>query len=324
MTFSIVVPIFKVEKYLKQCIDSILNQTYCDFELILVDDGSPDKCGEICDGYSLIDKRVKVLHKKNGGLTSARKAGCLVASNDFIVCIDGDDFVKPDFLETINSSYDENIDIYVIGYEDDLHNVYANYQSPGVYDSAVIFNSFLTDETRPFYNGGCISYSLWTKIIRRNLYVKNQKSTPNSLIMGEDLFVSSLCVRDAKMIKVLDYNGYIYRSNPSSITRAFSDSRINQFFSVINELTNIYVDNMNKVYLYSYYAYFNLLKGIARSSKGFKSFKLILKNDKKMFFIRKMALKAFFKKSSFKYKILVFLTKHNLLFLEYLLYKSLR
>lgn len=73
--FSVIVPIYKVEKYLSQCIESILNQSYKDFELILVDDGSPDGCSSICDEYKKRDNRVKVVHKKNGGLVSARKAG---------------------------------------------------------------------------------------------------------------------------------------------------------------------------------------------------------------------------------------------------------
>ena len=78
--FSVIVPIYNVEKYLKQCVDSILNQTYKDFELILVDDGSPDNCPAICDEYAQTDSRVKVIHKQNGGLVSARKAGSEIAN----------------------------------------------------------------------------------------------------------------------------------------------------------------------------------------------------------------------------------------------------
>ena len=90
--FSIIVPIYKVEKYLEICIDSIIGQSFCNFELILVDDGSPDTCGEICDRYSSSDTRVRVIHKKNGGLSSARNAGLDVATGKYVIFIDSDDF----------------------------------------------------------------------------------------------------------------------------------------------------------------------------------------------------------------------------------------
>ena len=99
MLFSIIVPVYKVEKYLKCCIESILTQSFSDFELVLVDDGSPDNCPKICDDFAKQDKRVKVIHKQNGGLVSARKAGVKVASGEFIVNIDGDDYIKQGYLQ---------------------------------------------------------------------------------------------------------------------------------------------------------------------------------------------------------------------------------
>ena len=94
-TVSIIVPIYKVEDYIRECIDSILAQTYPDFELILVDDGSPDSCGRICDDYANRDNRIKVVHKVNGGLTSARNAGLEVAKGEWIMHVDGDDWIEP-------------------------------------------------------------------------------------------------------------------------------------------------------------------------------------------------------------------------------------
>ena len=95
---SIIVPIYNVEVYIRECIDSILAQTYPDFELILVDDGSPDDCGRICDEYAESDRRIIVIHKKNGGLTSARNAGLSKASGEWIMHVDGDDWGEPDML----------------------------------------------------------------------------------------------------------------------------------------------------------------------------------------------------------------------------------
>lgn len=102
---SIIVPVYKVEPYLRKCVDSILNQTFRDFELILVDDGSPDNCGKICDEYAAADGRVKVIHQQNGGLSAARNAGIdwVFANSDseYITFIDSDDWVERDFLMTL-------------------------------------------------------------------------------------------------------------------------------------------------------------------------------------------------------------------------------
>ena len=101
MMVSVIVPIYKIPEYLSCCIDSILAQTYPDFELILVDDGSPDDCGRICDDYAKRDNRIKVVHKVNGGLTSARNAGLEVAKGEWIMHVDGDDWIEPDMIESL-------------------------------------------------------------------------------------------------------------------------------------------------------------------------------------------------------------------------------
>ncbi len=98
---SVIVPIYNVEKYVCQCIDSIIAQTYKDIEIILVDDGSPDNCGAICDEYASKDNRIKVIHKENGGLSSARNAGIDICSGEYISFIDSDDFVSPYFIEIL-------------------------------------------------------------------------------------------------------------------------------------------------------------------------------------------------------------------------------
>ena len=98
---SVIVPIYNVEQYLDKCINSILNQTYHNLEIILVDDGSPDNCGSICDQYSVMDQRVKVIHKQNGGLSDARNAGLDMANGDFIAFVDSDDTIMPEMMEKL-------------------------------------------------------------------------------------------------------------------------------------------------------------------------------------------------------------------------------
>lgn len=115
--FSVIVPIYKVEKYVRKCIESILSQTYEDYELILVDDGSPDNCPSICDEYAEKDRRIIVIHKSNGGLVSARNIGVQTASGDYICYVDGDDWIQNNFLETIYNRgiSQDNPDMVVFG-----------------------------------------------------------------------------------------------------------------------------------------------------------------------------------------------------------------
>lgn len=111
---SVIVPIYNVEKYLTKCIESIINQTYENLEIILVDDGSPDNCPIICDEYAKRDSRVKVIHKKNGGLSDARNAGLDIATGEYIMFIDSDDFVEIDMMESMmNNMIDNNVDLVV-------------------------------------------------------------------------------------------------------------------------------------------------------------------------------------------------------------------
>jgi len=97
---SVIVPVYKVEDYLRKCVDSILAQTYKNLEIILVDDGSPDNCGKICDEYALMDKRIKVIHKENGGLSDARNAGLDICTGEYIAFVDSDDWVDEDYIAT--------------------------------------------------------------------------------------------------------------------------------------------------------------------------------------------------------------------------------
>lgn len=113
---TVIVPVYNVERYIKKCIESILIQSYSNFELILVDDGSPDACGKICDEYAKLDKRIKVIHKENGGLSDARNTGIKIARGEYIALIDSDDFVSSVFLEIlIKAAFQNNADVVCSG-----------------------------------------------------------------------------------------------------------------------------------------------------------------------------------------------------------------
>ena len=130
---SVIVPVFKVEAYLAKCIDSIRNQTYSNFELILVDDGSPDGSPKICDDYAAVDDRIQVIHKNNRGLSSARNAGLDVCKGDFICFIDSDDYIKPTYLETLLTlQRKNNADLVICEYDyvEKNGNVYEHRKIP--------------------------------------------------------------------------------------------------------------------------------------------------------------------------------------------------
>ena len=121
---SVIVPVYNVEKYLSRCVDSILHQTYKDFELILVDDGSSDKCPQICDDYAQYDQRVRVIHKENGGLSDARNVGTEAAKGEYLIFIDSDDWIRQDSLEVLVSAaekYDAQVSLarFILVFEDE-------------------------------------------------------------------------------------------------------------------------------------------------------------------------------------------------------------
>ena len=114
---SVIVPSYNIEDYIGECIESIMEQTYCDWELILVDDGSNDRTGDICNEYAGKDNRIKVIHKENGGLVSARKSGLERATGEYIFYLDGDDWIKPDALEVLcTCAKRETVDIVIADY----------------------------------------------------------------------------------------------------------------------------------------------------------------------------------------------------------------
>lgn len=222
--FSIVVPIYHVEKYLCQCINSILCQTYADFELILVDDGSPDNCPTICDEHAQKDSRIKVIHKVNGGLVSARKAGAELATGEYVVCVDGDDWLHEQCLATYyNIIKNDNVDLIISNaeyvFEDETQNRKSNlsyrkgaYQRKDIEDE--IFPMLIQNEYAEYF-----APSVWAKAFRADLYKKTQLAVPDLIKIGEDGACTIPFVYNAKSMYITDAVTYYYRQNISSMTK---------------------------------------------------------------------------------------------------------
>ncbi len=221
---SIIVPIYNIEQYLEQCLDSILHQTWQDYELILVDDGSTDCSGQICDTYRARDKRIQVIHKQNQGLVAARKSGIEIAKGKYIGYVDGDDFIKADFYETLcRHAQQEAVDIAIADvffYQNRLETPIKQHCRGGLYcreelEQTIYPYLFSVKEYFDFM----LLPAVWNKIYRRELLVKWQRRVDDRISLGEDTACSLFALLDAdSMYYCKDYYGYAYRINTDSMT----------------------------------------------------------------------------------------------------------
>jgi len=208
-TLSVIVPIYNVEEYLEQCIESILNQPYTDFELILVNDGSPDNCGAICDVYALKDERIKVIHKVNGGLSSARNAGIDIAQGEYLSFIDSDDFVSDDYYQ-MNMEYllthpQTNILILQVCHYDNNKNEVVINEKKELIGRNDIVNFMMSMD----YIGAA-----WINIYKKDIF--NELRYPEGRIF-EDGFILTEIIEKASVVYITNIGVYYYRKRDNSI-----------------------------------------------------------------------------------------------------------
>lgn len=226
---SVIVPIFRIEKYLPKCIESLLDQSFFDFELILVDDGSPDNCPKICDDYAKADSRIKVIHKKNGGLLSARKEGLRNAIGKYIAFVDGDDWVDIFYLDTLFKLAEaNNANLVVTGHfrEFDGKIETIKPKMAGVYDktgldSQIIPNAIFNGE---FCEHGISTY-VWNKLFKRELLYNILLNVPNEIIMGEDAAITYSYLAVCKSLVISRIPLYYYRQRHDSIVKSIEDPK---------------------------------------------------------------------------------------------------
>ncbi len=219
---SIIVPVYNVEKYLEECIDSILAQTYREFELILVDDGSPDHSGEICDRYASQDKRIRVLHQENQGISDARNHALAVARGQYVTFVDSDDYIAPDMLELLyHNMKKENAQISICG----TWFVYEKCsQKEGVGDTYLKMNA--QEALEKIVDFGYFDESLCRKLFDVNLL---QSIRFPSGVLAEDILVTPKIIARANCIVYDSSPKYYYRQRQGSITKgdAFEISYVN-------------------------------------------------------------------------------------------------
>jgi glycosyltransferase involved in cell wall biosynthesis len=210
---SVIVPIYKVEKYLKRCVDSIINQTCRNLEIILVDDGSPDNSGLICDEYARIDPRVRVIHKSNGGLSDARNAGIEIATGEYIGFVDSDDFIHPEmFSDLYERIRKHDADIAQCSFRAVTEDAFID---PGADNEKVISN---LEALRLIYTPFKVDYIVaWDKLYRKQLF--DSIRFPVSKIHEDEYTTYKLFYLSGKIV-VIDKKYYYYYQSPDSIIRS--------------------------------------------------------------------------------------------------------
>lgn len=204
--YSIIVPVYNTESFIRRCIDSILAQTFNDFELILVDDGSTDNSGRICDEYAVKDKRIKVIHQNNQGVSSARKTGLNTATGEYITFVDSDDILMRDCIETFVKTSVENPDSEII-----IGNI-QNFKSEHIDIST--------------YRKKCINRGIypapWGKLFKRKIFDNNIFNIPRDITVGEDMLMNiRLAFNTKNNVCIIPKQIYKYQANDNGTMSNF-------------------------------------------------------------------------------------------------------
>lgn len=257
MKFSVLVPVYNVEKYLEQCINSVLSQTFQDYELILVDDGSKDESGLICDEFAKKHPdKIKVVHKENQGLISARRVGIANATGDFCIFVDSDDFIEPDLLENLESYLKQDDALDMI-----LYSFYYNRNGEREERKRYIAQNesfWEGDEKKELYEKLLYTTditSIWTKAIRTSILKSDETDYTQyyGKNMAEDLLQSLYPMTVARKILFIEKPLYAYRINTESISHSYRSETIS-------------MKNAKHVYhvVCEYLSKWNMMEGIER------------------------------------------------------------
>ena len=224
--FTVIVPIYNVEKYLEKCLNSIRNQTFEDFEVILIDDGSPDRCPQICDQYPRMDERFSVVHKTNEGLQRARRTGVQKAKGKYVAFVDSDDWVDCGWLEFVFHQLNRcETDILILGYKQDFADKTIRFENKvwaGLYEEENIREQLWPHilGTEKCFEFG-IAPSLWSKIFKRELILEVIECVDEKLTLGEDAACTYLCIYRAKSIYICNNAFYHYRYVSDSMAQKY-------------------------------------------------------------------------------------------------------
>lgn len=232
---TIIIPVYNVKKYLKQCIESVVNQTYKNIEIILVNDGSTDGSGDICDEYAIKDSRVRVIHKKNAGLGLARNSGLEKASGKYVTFIDSDDYADINMIESLyNCILDEKADTCIGGYKrvDDEGSI--------IFEESYNYSIFTGKniQKKLFYRmlgsspekSDAIRMSVWNSMYSMEIIRENAIKFPSEReFISEDIIFDSDYYKNAKKVIIIGSTAYNYRINALSLTMKYNKDRFEKY-----------------------------------------------------------------------------------------------
>lgn len=231
---SIVIPVYGVEDYLRQCLNSIINQSYKDIEIIIIDDGSPDGCGQICDEYGKLDDRIIVCHTENHGVSAARNLGISLSSGKYIGFVDPDDWIEPDMYKALlNGIEDANADVCMMGFvNDEGDNSSHIMPEKSVCDRSTSLVALLE---------GRINSFVWNKLFRKELFNKVLFPVGKQY---EDVYIMHRVLSESETIAIIPDCLYHYRIRKDSISRKYSASNLIEYAHAYLERYNYYMDEV--------------------------------------------------------------------------------
>lgn len=290
---SIIVPVYNVEKYLSQCIESIINQTYKNIEIILVDDESPDLSGVICDEYKEKDNRIIVIHQNNKGLVSTRKAGLKICKGEYIGFVDGDDYIELNMYEKLYKAIqDSNADVVHSGYFKNGNKEIWGVQTDAILElsrvgkSNAIVELILSEQSKSW-----IAPSIWSKLFSRKTIMRAYMEVPDYLSYGEDLVCLLNSILECNKLAIINQAFYHYIKREGSITNLVKNDLLMREINLYNEMKKImgnyllYEDMQEKME-------FSLIKKIAFALKqvNAKSIQCYCFPDMKILYDKKIVI----------------------------------
>ena len=325
---SIIVPIYNVEKYLNRCVDSILGQTFTNFEVILVNDGSTDSCDIICNDYAKREKRVTVVHQSNMGLPAARNSGLKLVKGDYVGFIDSDDKIDSDMLEEFidiakNNNFPDIITSDIFQYSLDNLNYSRVKNDSFIYKRLLFKDEIMENYVKPYFGGVLRNLpSVCTKLYKASFIRLNNLVFDESLVRAADYWYNLEALQKANTLYSIDKSFYHYYVIQNSNIRKYRENDFDFFLlsrkRLLNEnkhlkfeinwvgLNNIFINNTNEFIL--------LILKNENFSKGYKKIKSIFKNKKFISIICNS------KMNKIHEKLIQFFLKHHLYMLSYSIY----
>ena len=286
--FSIVIPVYNAEQYLMQCFQSVADQSYSNFEVIIIDDGSLDGSGQLCDEQCKLDERFHVRHQKNKGASKARCEGIQAAKGQYIICIDSDDLLDRELLHTLYEVYVKyDPDIICYDYQEvNEHGKqgrrFTSSLDEGIYiqnDLIGLKKKLLYDTSQKNHNMGVVPFSTWSKAIRRDIIELYSSLSPSGIRNGDDLVVTIPAICHSKSVYILHTVGYYYRILQNSMVHSFRENELEGISKVISHIEE-YTEGIpyNNICGYAYCMVLGQTVLASRQLTDYKQFKIFTQN----------------------------------------------